>query len=219
MRPTALLAIGRLTLLAGLRSAPLWALLVAMTGMTALAPRIVFFGFGDEARIRDETAASALRLTALLLALATGLPRRREAEFDALVLARPLSAAALHVGRFLGVLALVMGSLTWLSVVHYGTLHWAGLERPEIGALWAGAALEALVVTALAAAAGAILPRVHAAVLVVIVFALAHAGGALSWALPRPLAAHDAALLAGAYLSLGAAAALAREPSARHGGT
>ena len=206
---------GRLTLRAGLRSPVFVVLLLGMGALVAAAPRLTFFGFGESERIVRETTQSALRITSLLLALSCGLSRERESGFWALLASRPISPAGLFLGRALGTLTLVLAALLWLSVVHYGTLKLSGAEAPEIGRLWAEAALEGAALVGLTAALGALLTRSAAAIAVIAVFALAHGTHALAFALPRQGALLEAALLGGFYLALGAAIAQAREPGAQ----
>lgn len=214
---TPLLAIGRLTFHAGVRSPVFVVLVLVLAAILASGPRITFFEFGEAQRIAEETAASVLRVAALGAALAAAIGRERETGFLALVLSRPLSPTAWVTGRFLGTAAAVAAALIGLSAVHYGTLWRAGMDASGTGALLSGAALEGAVVSALATALGAALPAAGAAGGTVTLFLFAHASRALAPALPSPGAAGESALLAGGYLALGAALAEVREPGAAAG--
>jgi hypothetical protein len=207
-------AIGKLTVRGALAS-PLFALVLAVFGVAiALGPRLIFFGFGDDVRIARDGGFSALRLAGLVFAVAFGVRRERDRALEATLLARPLTPAAIVVGRFVGVLCVALIGLSMLSAVHYGTLTVAfaagagsGPAAGLAGALGA-AAVEAAVLTALAVVAGIALPRGVAALGVVAAFTLAHAGARLGAVVPAGAAAAAAVV---AYVALGAAIAEGRE--------
>src|SRR5687768_1143520 len=179
--------------------------------MIAAAPRLVFFGLGDEERIVREAGFSALRLAGLLAALAFGVARGRDRDALALILARPLTPTAALLGRYIGALAAALLLLTMLSVVLYGTLTRAGMDPSGVPGAAGQAALEAAVAVALAVALATRLQGGLAALGVFGIFVLAHASARLAPLLPSDGSPVAAALLTAAYLGAGSAVAEAGE--------
>jgi hypothetical protein len=167
-------------------------------------PRLVLFGFGEEARIAQAMGLSTLRMAGLLLALVfvagAGEPRASRA----LLLARPVRPTALVIGRTLGALVLLFALIASLSValaVALKGLPWEAAVR---------AALEGAALLPLAAAAAEALPAGAAAIATFLAFAAGHVGlGGPLRALFPDLAAIGPLAPAGRALPLGAAAALA----------
>ena len=213
-------AIGKLTFRSALASPFLHLLLLGLGGSIALAPRLVFFGFGEEERIVRDAGFSALRLASLLLAIAFGVARDRDRSLMVSLLSRPLTPTGIVAGRYLGALLAALIALSMLSVVHYGTLKMsfadtaAGPATRGLGAALAAAALEASVLVALAVALGTTLPRGVAALAVLAVFTLAHSNTPVALVLPTDGRLAAAALAATGYLALGAAVAETREAGA-----
>lgn len=211
-----MLAVGKLTVRATMSSPFVLGLALFLAAAIALAPRMILFGFGDDARIVRETGASALRVGALAAALLAGTGQGRRGPVLALLLSRPLTPAGLILGRYLGALAIAVVMLSMLSAVLYGTLRAHALEATGVGTECLAAGLDAATLTAAAVALGGALPQPFAALALAGLFIVAHGApegtlGTLLASGGRPIAALAGTLGA---LAAGAAIAEAREPGA-----
>src|SRR5438552_14588432 len=105
-------AIGKLTVREGLAIPLLLAATLLLGLAVGFAPRLIFFGLGENERILREAGLSALRLAGLIGAFAVGLPR---APGEATLLARPLTPATLILGRYVGACSVTLAMLLLLS--------------------------------------------------------------------------------------------------------
>ncbi|GIW72074.1 MAG: hypothetical protein KatS3mg102_1616 [Planctomycetota bacterium] len=186
-------AVLRLTVREGLGGWFLPLLLLAGALLTLLLPELVLFGFGDETRIVRELGHANVRIAALLcvLYLGPGLIGRDREGLLATVLARPLHAARVVLGRYLGALLVTELLLLGLSAAMAVALKGGGpsaAELARVGAL--GASL-----LALATLLATVLRPGPAAVVLVVAFALGHLHSYLT-ALLVPAGEAAAAILA-----------------------
>jgi ABC-type transport system involved in cytochrome c biogenesis permease component len=165
-----------LTVREGVRSPFLPVLALAAAALTLFLPELVLFGFGDEARMVRELGHANIRIAVLLavIFLAPGLAARdREGGLLATLLARPLRASHVLLGRYLGSCLVIGALLCVLSVA----LALALEEESAIALATGRAAAMAAALLAASMALATVLPAGLAAFATLGVFAAGHLHG------------------------------------------